>query len=62
MSNASKQMIIGSMAVAGLVALASIVDIITAIPFAGQIVMDIMFLLAAGLVIFMGYDSYKDLT
>ena len=55
-------MILGSMGAAGLVALAALVDMATGIPFAGRIMMDIMFLLRAALVIFMGYDSYKDLT
>lgn len=58
----SKNWVIGSMAVAGLVAVASILDMILDIPFSGGLVMDITFLLSAALVIYMGYDAYKDLT
>lgn len=49
------------MAVAGLVAVLSIVDMILNIPFSGGLVMDIMFLVSAALVLFMGYDAYKEL-
>ena len=53
-------MIFGSMGAAGLVALAALSDIFIKIPFRGRIVMDIMFLLGAGLVIFMGWDAYRE--
>ena len=58
----SKNVLLGSMVVAGLVALAAITDIAIQIPFAGQMVMDIMFILGAAMVIYMGYESYKELT
>lgn len=62
MANGSKNWVIGSMAVAGLVAVAAILDMILAIPFSGGMVMDIMFLLSAALVMYMGYDAIKDLS
>jgi threonine/homoserine/homoserine lactone efflux protein len=61
MANASKSMIVGSMAAAGLVALACLFDLIFAVPFAGQMLFDILFLLAAGVVLYMGWDAYRDL-
>lgn len=56
-----RRLIIGSMAAAGVVALAALVDLVLGVPFAQRIVMDIAFLIAAGLVIYMGYDAYQDL-
>jgi hypothetical protein len=53
-------MVFGSMGAAGLVALAALADIFMKVPFRGRVVMDIMFLLGAGLVIFMGWDAYKE--
>ena len=62
MSNASKNMIVGSMIAAGLVALLAVVDFFLGFPFAKQRMMDIMFLIGAGLVGYMAYDAYQDLT
>ena len=61
MTKASKNIIFGSWGVAGLVAVLAILDMAMGIPFAGQMVMDIMFLIGAALVIYMGYDAYQDL-
>ncbi len=61
MSKASKNTIIGSMAVSALVAILAIADLIWKSPFSGQTVMDIMFLICAALVFYMGFDAYKDL-
>jgi hypothetical protein len=61
MSNGSKGMIVGSMVAAGAVAIASAVDLVIGIPFSGHSVMDVLFLVSAGLVLYMGYDAYKDL-
>jgi hypothetical protein len=61
-SDTAKKVVIGSMAAAGIVALLSVLDLVLKIPFAGySIVMDILFLLAAAIVIYLGWDSYKDL-
>jgi hypothetical protein len=57
-----KQLLTISMAIAGLIALMTIADLAIGIPFSrASIVMDVMFLLSAGIVIYMGIDSYKDL-
>lgn len=58
-----KRMIMGSMGAAGFVVLLAIADLALKIPFGGYSMgMDIMFLLAAGIVLYMGYDTYRDLT
>ena len=58
----SKRMIVGSMAAAGVVALLSILDLILGIPFAGfSMLMDILFIVGAAMVAFLGWDALKDL-
>ena len=54
-------MVLGSMVVAGLVGLAAITDMAIGLPFSGQLVMDIMFLIGSGLVAYLAWDAYKDL-
>lgn len=61
MAKMAKNVVFGSWGVAGLVALLAILDMIMGIPFSGQMVMDILFLLGAGMVGYMGWDSYRDL-
>ena len=57
----SKNMIFGSMAVAGVVALLSIRDMVLKMPFGGAfLVMDILYLLAAGIVLYLGWDAYRE--
>ncbi|MEX0703242.1 MAG: hypothetical protein WD069_14205 [Planctomycetales bacterium] len=60
MAKASKQMILGSMVAAALVAVAAIVDLVAGFPFARSIVFDAVFLIAAGLVLYLGWDAYQD--
>ena len=62
MANVAKKVVVGSMAVAGLVAIAAVVDMIVGMPFSGRITMDIMFVIGAGLVIYMGWDSYHEMS
>lgn len=58
----TKKMIFGSMGAAGLVALACIADLAVKTPFGGySMTMDIMFLIAAGIIIYMGYDTYREI-
>ncbi|MHC4877326.1 MAG: hypothetical protein ACYTGL_12595 [Planctomycetota bacterium] len=57
-----KKMLFGSMAVAGIVAILAIVDLVAGFPFAGQMVFDIMFLVSALLVAYMAFDTYRELT
>ena len=55
-------MVIGSMAAAGIVAFLSLMDLVIKVPFAGySITMDILFLMSAGIVFYLGWDAYKDL-
>mgnify|MGYP007059510609 CR=1 FL=1 len=61
MANTSQKVIAASMVVSGLVALVALLDLALQIPFGRQIVMDVMFLVGAGLVIYMGVDAYRDI-
>jgi len=55
-----KQVIIGAMAVAGLVALVSLIDLAAGYPFSRQVTMDIMFIVAAVLIGWMGWESLQE--
>ena len=62
MASASKNMIIGSWIVAGIVALAAILDLALNFPFNGEMkLMDILFLVGAAVIFYMGWDAYRDL-
>lgn len=61
-SNLSKNMVFGSFGVAGLVALLALLDMIMQVPFAGSMVMDVLFILSAGIVGYLGWDAYKDMS
>jgi len=61
MAGNSRGIVLGSLGVAGLMGVLAILDLALGIPFGGQMVMDIMFLLAAGLVAYMGVDCLKDI-
>ena len=60
MSKRIKQMLLGSMAASGLVAVTAIADLIISIPYAGSIVFDILFLISAGVIVYMGYEVLKE--
>jgi hypothetical protein len=57
-----KNILMGSMAVTCIVAIAALVDIFTSVPFAGRTLLDIMFLVSAGLIGYMGFDTWKELS
>jgi len=61
MAGQARNIVFGSLGVAALMAVASILDIALGVPFGGQMVWDVMLILAAGLVIYMGIDSLKDI-
>ena len=61
MAGNSRGVVLGSMGVAGLMGLAAILDLVLGFPFGGQMVLDIMFILAAGLVVYMGIVCMKDM-
>ena len=50
------------MGVSIVVGILSIVDMATGFPFGRQFMLDIMFILSAGLVGYMGFDTYKEMT
>lgn len=62
MSNSVKYMVMGSMAVAGLITVGAILDFILGFPFGGHAIMDVCFIIGAGLVLYMGYESLRDLS
>ncbi|MEZ6057472.1 MAG: hypothetical protein R3C01_12290 [Planctomycetaceae bacterium] len=65
MSDTSKNMIYGSMAAAGVVAVAAVLDLVTGIPFGwgsgATTVMDILFLVSAAIVGYLAWDALQDL-
>ena len=61
MTDVSKKMVVGSMIASGAVVIAVGVDMAVGFPFNKSYVMDILFLLGAGLVGYMSYDAYQDL-
>ena len=54
-------MLVGSAAAAGIAALAAILDLALGFPFNHWIVMDVAFLLGAGLTLYLAWDAYQDL-
>ena len=61
-SNISKNLVFGSFGAAAIVALLSLMDLVMKVPFAGSMLMDILFLLSAGIVGYLCWDAYKDMT
>lgn len=61
-SKLSKNLVFGSFGVAGFVALLALLDIILEVPFGRAMVMDILFILSAAIVGYLGWDAYKDLS
>ncbi|MBL8809378.1 MAG: hypothetical protein JNM43_04295 [Planctomycetaceae bacterium] len=59
MAGNAKGIVFGSMGVGALMGVLAIVDIALEIPFGGQMAFDIMFILAAALVVYMGVDCLK---
>jgi len=60
MSKLFKRLVILSMVLSALVGLAAVADLVMGVPFAGQMTMDIMFVVAAGLIGYMGYEVYRE--
>jgi len=64
MQDMSKRVVLGSMAVAGLVAVAALSDLFVGIPFSGTAhtrVMDVIFILCSGIVIYLGWTVFREL-
>ena len=54
-------MLVGSAAAAGIAALAAILDLALGFPFGRWMIMDVAFLLGAGLTLYLAWDAYQDL-
>lgn len=61
MGDRSKTMILGGAAVAAVATLLAVLDLIAGFPYGGQMVMDILFLIAGAIVLYMSYDAFMDL-
>lgn len=57
----AKQMIFGAFGVAGVVAVLALLDLVAGFPFAGAMVLDVLFLLSAAVVGYLAYDALRDL-
>lgn len=57
----ARNVVFGSIGVAGAMGLAAILDLVLGVPFGGQMILDIMFILAGALVIYMGIDCLKEI-
>ncbi len=62
MSKQIKRMLLASMVASGLVAVTAVVDLILGIPYSRAMIFDIMFLVSAGIILFMGYEVLKEST
>ena len=60
MSSLSKNLVIIALVLTGIVAVGSLLDLAFAIPYGRNVLLDIMFLLGAGLIGYMGYETFKD--
>ncbi|QDT38684.1 hypothetical protein [Stratiformator vulcanicus] len=56
----TKRAAIFGWAVAGFVALLSLLDLVLGIPFSGQMLMDILFLVGAGILGYLAFDAWQD--
>ncbi len=61
LDNLAPKMVYGSIAVAGVVGIASILDMVTGFPFNGGMMLDIMYLLGSAILGYMCYDAYQDM-
>ena len=62
MSKNLKRLLTGSMVASGIVAVTAIVDMVLGIPYSGKLVFDVLFLITAAIVIYMGYETFKETT
>ena len=60
MSGIAQNVIYASLAIAGLIGLACLADLITGVPFGGQTMYDILFLMAAGITAYLGIDCLRN--
>ena len=60
MSSFSRNMLIISLVLTGVVTVSAAIDLFMGIPFGGQTLLDIMFLLGGGMIGYMGFETFKD--
>ncbi|MEZ6128529.1 MAG: hypothetical protein R3C59_07585 [Planctomycetaceae bacterium] len=60
MSGIAQNVIYASLAIAGLIGLACLADLIMGVPFGGQSMYDILFLIASGITAYLGIDCLKN--
>ena len=60
MSSFAQNIVYASLGIAGLIALACLADLATGAPFGGQSTFDILFLIAAGITVYLGIDCLKN--
>lgn len=62
MSDLSKRLVMGSLIVAGVVALMSIADLATGMPFSGKLTktMDVLFLICSGILGYLSWTCMKE--
>ncbi|MCA9033750.1 MAG: hypothetical protein KDA91_01410 [Planctomycetaceae bacterium] len=61
MASKARNIVFGSIGVAGFMVIASILDMVVGMPFGSQMVLDIMFILAGALTIYMGISCLKEI-
>jgi len=61
MAGSSRGIVFASMGIAAVMALLAVADFATGVPVGSQLIFDIMFILAAALVVYMGVDCLKDM-
>ena len=57
-----KRMVVGSMIAAGVVTTFALVDLVVGIPFGRSMLMDIMFLISGGLLLWQAWETYRELS
>ncbi len=62
MSKQMKRLLLGSMIASAIVAVTAVVDLIIKIPYSGAMVFDIIFLISAAVILYMGYEVLKEST
>lgn len=62
MSKQLKRLLLASMVASGLVAVTAIVDLVLGIPYSGKMMFDIFFLISAAIVLYLGYEVFKEAT
>lgn len=60
MGSGSRGVVVTSMGFAGLMLLLSGADLAVSVPFGGQMVFDVMMIIASGIVMYMGVNCLKD--